>query len=189
MGGGSLTARLPLVDVPPPDELTAAVFEPFEREGRPPIALYRALANAPTMLSAYAGLARALRHDAETPRALRELVILRTAQLTGSEYEWAHHRSMAANAGVGDEKVLGVEEWRASTAFDASERAALRCAEEMHELALTDEAFAELRESFSDPEIVELVLLVAFYHAVARLIQALGLEVEPEYRRFLGLPS
>jgi len=62
------------------DEITAAVFETFRQEGRDPIALYRVLAHSPPMLRAYAGLARGLRYDAATPRALRELMILRTAQ-------------------------------------------------------------------------------------------------------------
>ena len=33
---------------------------------------------------------------------------------------------------------------------------------------------------------VELVLLAAFYQAVARMIQAFGLEVEPAYQPYLG---
>jgi alkylhydroperoxidase family enzyme len=56
----------------------------------------------------------------------------------------------------------------------------------MHGLALSDGGFQELRDNFTAPEIVEIVLLVAFYQTVARVIQALGLEVEPEYRAFLG---
>lgn len=174
-------ARLPLVPSPPPDDVTAEVFGIFAREGRKPIALYRALANNPELLRDYSTLAQALRYRATTPRELRELVILRTAQLTRSEYEWAHHRVMAANAGLAEEKIAALEAWRSTDAFDARERAALRCAEEMHAVTLSDEAFAELRAAFGDPEIVELVLLVAFYQAVARMIQAFGLQIEPEY--------
>jgi alkylhydroperoxidase family enzyme len=177
-------ARLPLVPRPA-DALTESVFEIFDREGREPIALYRALANSPRMLSAYSTLAQALRYQAETPRALRELVILRTAQLTGSQYEWAHHRVMATQAGVPEQKVIELADWRTSDAFEPAEGAALRLAEEMHDASLTDGGFEALRQSFSDSEIVELVLLVAFYQGLARTIQAFGLEVEAEYRRFV----
>jgi alkylhydroperoxidase family enzyme len=174
-------ARLPLV-AEPEDDITATVFDGFRKEGRAPIALYQALAHSPRLLRAYSTLARALRYEAETPRSLRELTILRTAQLAGSDYEWAHHRKMAEAAGVAEEKIRELAEWRASEAFDARERAALRCAEEMHELALSEASFGELGENFSDSEVVEIILLVAFYETVARVIQALGLEVEPEYR-------
>jgi alkylhydroperoxidase family enzyme len=178
-------ARLPLLPIAPADEVTAAVFDTFREEGREPIALYRALAHSPLMLRAYAGLARGLRYEAQTPRALRELMILRTAQLTGSEYEWAHHRAMAAANDVPEEKVRMLAEWRSSTLYDERERAALRCVEEIHDVALSDEAFAELERVMGAPSTVELVLLVAFYEAVARMIQALGLEVEPAYQHFL----
>jgi alkylhydroperoxidase family enzyme len=179
-------ARLPLLPIEPADEVTAAVFETFRREGRDPIALYRALAHSPLMLRAYAGLAQGLRYEAQTPRALRELMILRTAQLTGSEYEWAHHRAMAAANDVPEEKVRALAAWRSSTLFDERERAALRSVDEIHDVALSDEAFAELERAMGAPATVELVLLTAFYEAVARIIQALGLEVEPAYQHFLG---
>jgi AhpD family alkylhydroperoxidase len=179
-------ARLPLLGLEPADEITAAVFETFRQEGRDPIALYRVLAHSPPMLRAYAGLARGLRYDAATPRALRELMILRTAQLTGSDYEWAHHRAMAAANGVPDEQVDALAAWRSSTLFDGRERAALRCVEEIHDVALSDEAFTELERELGPPATIELVLLAAFYEAVARLIQALGLEVEPAYQAYLG---
>ena len=178
-------ARLPLLETEPAEEITAAVFATFRDEGREPIALYRVLAHSPRMLRAYAGLARGLRYEAETPRALRELMILRIAQLTSSEYEWAHHRSMAAANGVSEEKVRALADWRSSALFDASERAALRCVEEIHDVALSDDAFAELERSLGAPATVELVLLASFYEAVARMIQAFGLEVEPAYERYL----
>ena len=178
--------RLPLTPIEPGDEVVAEVFEGFRAEGRDPIALYRVMAHAPLILRAYAGLARGLRYEANTPRALRELIILRTAQLTGSEYEWAHHRVMAAAAGVPEEKVVALAAWPASDRFDGRERAALRCVDEMHEIALSDEAFAALEDSVGAAETVELVMLAAFYQAVARMIQALGLVVEPAYEPHVG---
>jgi len=174
--------RVPLVDPDCDDEVVAAVFGRFQQEGREPIALYRALAHAPALLRAYSGLATALRFQARTPRSLRELGILRTAQLVGSEYEWSHHVPMARAAGVREAQITALERWRESEEFDPGERALLRCAEELHACALSDEAFAELERCFERSEIVELLLLLSFYQAVARMIDGLGLEVEPEYR-------
>jgi len=179
-------ARLPLLDAEPADQITAEVFETFRTEGRDPIALYRVLAHSPRMLRAYAGLARGLRYEAQTPRPLRELLILRTAQLTGSQYEWAHHRAMGAANGVAEEKVAELASWTTSERFDATERAALRCVDEIHSIALSDEAFASLEAAVGPAATVELVLLASFYEAVARMIQALGLVVEPAYEPYIG---
>lgn len=173
--------RLPLVGIESDDDAVAAVFARFREEGREPIALYRALANAPALLPAYSGLATALRYQSRTPRALRELAILRIAKLTGSRYEWSHHVPMAQAAGVGAAQIAGLEDWRASEEFDDRERALLRCADEVHDCALSDEAYAELQRCFDAREIAELLLLLAFYEAVARLIDGFGIEVEPEY--------
>jgi alkylhydroperoxidase family enzyme len=180
--------RLEMLSIEADDPVTAEVFAGFAAEGRDPIALYRVLAHSPLMLRAYAGLARGLRYEAQTPRPLRELMILRVAQLTASDYEWAHHRAMAASAGVGAEQVAALESWRSSERFDERERAALRCVDEVHEIALSDEGFAELERAFGAAATIELVLLSAFYETVARIIQALGLEVEPEYRQYLREP-
>lgn len=182
--------RLPAID---PDDardpVAAEVFATSRAEGRTPILLYRVLANSPVLLRAYAGLARALRYDAQTPRGLRELVILRVAQLVKSDYEWAHHRAMAAAAGVEDAKVRELAAWRESERFDAAERAVLRAAEEIHAIDLSDDAYAELEAALGVAASVEIIMLVGFYECVARMIQALGLEVEPDHEAWLGMPA
>ena len=170
--------RLPLVEGDAPDPITAEVFATSIREGRQPIALYRVLANNPVMLRSYAQLAKTLRYDAGTPRDLRELMILRIAQLCGSEYEWQHHRKMAADAGVSDEKVAALGD-SDSPVFDDAERVTLRLAEEQHALAVTDATIADARRVLGDEATVELTLLGGFYEAVARMLQAFAVEVEP----------
>ncbi len=166
------------------DERVAAVYDRFAQEGREPIALYRALANAPALLHAYNGLSVALRRHTATARGLRELAILRTAHLIGSEYEWAHHVPMARAAGVGEAQIAAVTDWAAAPdeLFTARERAILAAADGVHACALSDAAYAELERCFGTTEAVELVTLLAFYQAVARLIDGLGVELEPGYR-------
>jgi alkylhydroperoxidase family enzyme len=181
--------RVPLVPDDSADDVTASVFETFHAEGREPIALYRALANVPILLRSYSVLARALRQDTVTDRRLRELVILRTAQLTASEYEWAHHVPMATAAGVRPEQVRALAVWEQNGAFDERERASLRCTDEVHALGVTDETFAELERVLGVTGALEIVLTASFYQAVARMIQALQLEVEPAYLTHLEGPG
>jgi alkylhydroperoxidase family enzyme len=174
--------RVPLVPDDAVDEATASVFAAFHAEGRKPIALYRALANAPAHLRPYSMFARALRHDSVTDRRVRELVILRTAQLTGSAYEWCHHVPMATAAGVSQAQLATLGDWEQSDAFDDRERAALRCADGVHGLDVGDDAYQELERALGRTGALEIILTTSFYQAVARMIQALDLEIEPEYR-------
>jgi 4-carboxymuconolactone decarboxylase len=171
-------SRLPHVQGDAPDPITAEVFQTSIAEGREPIALYRVLANNPVMLRSYAQLAKTVRYDAETPRALRELMILRIAKLCGSEYEWQHHRRMAADAGVAEEQVAALPESACSPLFSEAERLAIRLAEEQHSLSVTDETIASLRAEIGDAATVELSLLAGLYEAVARMLQAFAIEVE-----------
>jgi alkylhydroperoxidase family enzyme len=180
--------RVASVGDEPLDPRVAVVFERFAREGRAPIALYRALANAPDLLEPYSALAQALRHRASTSRELRELVVLRVAHLTGSEYEWSHHRKMAEQEGIAPEKLRTLGRGRESDAFGDAERAALRLADEVHDVAVSDETVAELSGHFAPGEVVELVMLASVYQAVARMIQGLGVQVEEEYAPYRGPP-
>ncbi|MGH3167650.1 MAG: carboxymuconolactone decarboxylase family protein [Trebonia sp.] len=176
-------ARIADPGADPGNETVAAAFRVFREEGREPIALYRYLAAAPEMLRGFSEFSRSLRYAGTTSRALRELVILRVAQLTRAEYEWFHHAPMAAKAGVEPEQIDWLERWRDAGAetFSARERAALAAAEEIVAAGLSEAGFAVLRESFDDGEVVELVLLVTHYLAVSRIIASLGIEVEPDY--------
>jgi alkylhydroperoxidase family enzyme len=173
--------RVPLVPDNELDDVSATVLEHFRVEGREPIALYRALANVPELLRSYSVFARSLRSDATTDRGLRELVILRSAQLTESSYEWSHHVPMATAASVRVEQIDALAEWAESALFDERERIALRCAEEVHALRVTDETFAELERLLGRTGAIEIVLTASFYQAVARMVQGLGVEVEPRY--------
>ena len=166
----------------PADEVTAEVFETFAREGRDPIVLYRVLAHSPLMLRAYAGLARGLRYEAQTPRALRELMILRTAQLTDSRLR------MGAPSRDGARRRRRRREGGRARAV-ARERALRRdragCdarVEGIHAVALSTTRRSRRSSAPSArTRPIELVLLASFYECVARMIQALGLEVEPAY--------
>ncbi len=179
-------SRVPLVPSDDPDAVRHGVFDSFAAEGREPIDLYRALANVPALLVAYRSLPQHLRHAATTPRHLRELAVLRVAQLVGSAYEWSHHRPMAVKAGVTEEQIDALASWRSSDRFDADERSVLAAVEAIHGLQLSDAQFAALQERLGRSGAMEIVVAVAQYEATARIIQALGVEVEPSYASHLA---
>src|SRR3990170_8489471 len=104
--------RVPLADLEP--QLKKRLEELW---GTPPN-LYKALANHPRLVAAWTEFSKTLRHDTRTPRALRELVILRGAQLMRSEYEWAQHLPMARKAGVSEAQIKDLPSWPSSAHFD-----------------------------------------------------------------------
>ena len=179
-------SRVPLVPSDDPDAVRHGVFDSFVAEQREPIDLYRALANAPDLLVAYRSLPQHLRHAGTSPRRLRELAVLRVAQLVGSAYEWSHHRPMAVTARVTEAQLGALDSWRDSAEFDADERPVLAAVEAIHDLRLTDAEFAAVDERLGRSGAIEIVVAVAQYEATARIIQALGVEVEPQYAPHLA---
>ena len=159
---------------PLPDHVAARVREAGVKQ----VNLYHALAHAPRLLEAWIDFSWALREECETPRPLRELIILRTAQLTHAPYEWHQHRRMAAEAGVQEHQVAELAMWRTSPAFNAAERAALAFTDALAEGDVPDEVNAALAEHFGLRARVELTLTASFYFGVPRLLNALRVPVE-----------
>jgi alkylhydroperoxidase family enzyme len=157
-----------------------AQFDPALRQrleelwGQPPN-LYKALANHPKLIAAWTEFSKTLRHDTRTPRSLRELVILRGAQLMRSEYEWAQHLPMA---------LKDLPSWRTSAHFDAREKAALALAEAVTQGRVTDDVYTEAMSHFDHHDYVELALVAAFYAMVGRMLDAMGVQLEPEVKNY-----
>lgn len=166
--------RVPLADFEP-----ALKKRLEELWGKPPN-LYRALANHPPLVAVWSEFSKVLRHDTRTPRALRELVILRGAQLIRSEYEWAQHLSMARKAGVREAQIKALTTWRMSPEFDAREKAALALGEAVTGGHVGDDIYAEAMRHFDPHDYVEIALVAAFYAMVGRMLDAMGVPLEAE---------
>ena len=135
--------------------------------------LYRTLGNHPDQLLGWASMAWALRQDCETPRRLRELMILRAVGLAGSPYAYVGHRRNALAAGATEEEIVAVAEWRASDRFTAAEKAAFGLVDDMVVGVVRDETLAEVDAHYSIPEKIELVLTGGFYCMTPRVLSAL----------------
>ena len=170
--------RVPLADFEP--QLKKRLEELW---GTPPN-LYKALANHPALIASWTEFSKTLRHDARTPRALRELVILRGAQLMRSEYEWAQHLPMARKAGVSEAQIQSLASWRGSSNFNEREKAALALAEAVTQGKVSDEVYAQAMKHFDHHDYVELALVAAFYAMVGRMLDAMGVQLEPEVRNY-----
>ena len=179
-----MTGRLPLVPSDDDDPVLAPVFDMFRQAGREVPDLYRALGNAPAMLRAWTDMAWPLRNEPATDRGLRELLIMRVAQLTQAGFEWVAHWGMAVHHGITSEQLGELASWRTSTLFSDEQRAALAVTDELTtDVEASGAAFEELARHFEPGPIVELVLTAAFYNCVSRTLRTLGLEPDPADER------
>lgn len=172
--------RLPPVPDDSDDPVLAQVFDHFRDDGRPVPELYRTLGNAPEMLKAWTRFAWPLRGKARSSRGLRELIIMRVAQLTDAEVEWQAHWDMAVEHGVTSEQLAQLADWEDSDAFSDDERLVLRFTDEVtRDVGASAATFDAMRRRFDSDEIVELTLTAAFYSCVSRVLRTLALGPVP----------
>ena len=115
--------RVPLAEIPHGlvPKLIALHGEPRDFD--------RALANHPGTLETIIELTIAFRSRCNVAPRLREILILRIAQIERSSFEWTQHQQRAEVAGVMTEQIDQLAAWPISKAFSDEERTALAYAE------------------------------------------------------------
>lgn len=114
------------------------------------------------------------------PRKQTELVILRVAHLRACDYEFSHHVRLGRRAGVSAADVERVKAGSTADGWTSEERLLLRAAEELIETQdLSDQTWAELRTSYDERVLIELLLLVGHYDMLATTLKTLRLAPDP----------
>ena len=177
-------ARVPY---PKRDEYPSAYLAAYDRmlyeRGDPTPHIFLALANIPNLLDPLLTFTREMREGAVIEARLRELAIMTVGFVTGASYELNHHRNSALKAGVRREQLEQLADAETSDAFDEKERAIVRYAREVTlSLAVSDETWSALRGQFSVRETMDIVMAVAWYNAVARMLLPMEIEMEDWYK-------
>jgi alkylhydroperoxidase family enzyme len=173
----------PTRDDYPPAHL-AAYDRMLRERGDPPLHVFVALANIPNLLDPLLTFTREMREGAVIETRLRELAIMSVALVTGATYEFNHHWNSALDAGLRREQLEQLADAETSNAFDDEERAIVRYAREATlSLNVSDETWSALRSHFSVRETMDVVMAVAWYNAVARVLLPLEIEIEDWHQR------
>ncbi len=150
--------------------------------------LYRVLAHGPAVMRKQNALAMHIRNDSRLDPRLRELAILQVGYLTKQPYEYSHHVKLGLEFGVTEDDIRALAEETAGrpTKLDSLSKLVLRAAREMtDDKAISDATFAALREHLDNDRLMELIIAVATYNGVIRILSTLQIDVEPEYQPYL----
>src|SRR5579883_861784 len=174
-------ARLPYLDV---EQLPPEHKELLKR----PINLTRLLVNSPGMARAFHGIGNYIRFKSTLDPRLRELAILQVGWMERSEYEFTHHVKIGKEFGVTDEDIQGLflETEGKPSKLEPLVKAVLKGAREMvRDIGMSDETFAEIKKHLSNEHMTDLVLTIAFYCAVVRVLATMKIDNEPQYKEVL----
>jgi len=153
--------------------------------GVEPLILFRTLARNPRILEKIR--AGNLLDRGSIERVDRELAILRTCARCGSEYEWGVHVTVFARRfGIDQAKIAGTLEWCGDDPrWTPHQRAIVRLVDELHDTsALSDSLWSALEQEFEPDQIIELLVLVGFYHTISFVTNGLRIELEEAGERF-----
>ena len=147
--------------------------------GRPP-RIFTTLGRHRGVFRRWLWFAGALMPGGKLPRVDTELVILRVAHDTGSEYEWAQHERIAVRAGLSEEGVARVREGPDAEGWSERQSLLLRAVDEMHEDGrIGDELWAQLAHHLDEVRLIELCMLIGHYEMLAMTLNSL--RVEPDF--------
>lgn len=105
-------------------------------------------------------------------RRLVELVKLRASQINGCAYCIDMHTKDARTHGETEQRLYGVSAWRETPFYSERERAALAWAEAVTQISqdqAPDEVYDQVKEHFTEKELVDLTLAVIAINSWNRL--------------------
>jgi len=170
-------ARLPYVDPATAPEPVRQILEALPVK----LNVFRMMAHAETAFRPLLSFGTAVLARQQLSPKLRELAILRVAQLSPARYEWVQHVPIAKATGATEAQVAALERGDIEAGcFDPLERSVLRFATEvLRDVRASDAAFADLAGRVSPREIVELILTVGNYMMIARLLESTAVDLDP----------
>ena len=168
-------ALLPYADESKVAEKTREILN----RGRVKMNVARMIANSDAAFYPFSMLGNSLLTRAKLDARLRELAILRTANVSKSVYEWTQHVPIARAAGVTAEQVDAIENWEGAGCFGEVDRLVLKFTDEVARNVKGRRATIEaLQKHMGTTEIVELVMSIGFWGMVARLLETTEVELE-----------
>jgi alkylhydroperoxidase family enzyme len=114
----------------------------------------------------------------------REILVLRTAWNCQSEYEWGQHVSVGRRIGLSEEDIRNTATGPEAAGWTDTERLLLVAADELHhESAVGESTWTGLAQRYDDQEMIEIVMVVGYYHLVAMMLKSVGVPADD------GLPG
>ncbi len=136
--------------------------------------LYQMLLHSPPFAEGWLNYLTAVRHKSSLPGSLRELIIMRVAQLNNAPYEADQHAPIALREGITQAQLDALADWQACGLFSAGQRAVLAYTDAMtRQVQVPDSVFAAVAALYESPQVVEITATVAAYNMVSRFLEAL----------------
>jgi len=148
--------------------------------GRPPVEMIQAMCLRPELLRAFAGFGNSVYPGGILERRVKELVIITASTSNECQFCTFSHCDLVDIADIVAEPLVVIEQ---PGSLVPRERIAIEYTRAVMAAsnAIPDAVARELREHFSDPEVVELTFLIGYINMLNLFNNSLGVRYHGEY--------
>ena len=154
------------------------IYDRYLRERGNVPNMFRTMAHRPEIFGTIIAHMEAVLNTGTLPKALKELVIVRTSQLNRTPYCLASHTTICRKLGWTDVQLDALREAAGSKEFSECEKVAIHLAEVMtlDAHSYSEVEFTRLRSHFSEGEVVELMAAIGLFNYFNRFNDLLEME-------------
>ena len=172
-------ARIMYINKDNATQEVAEIFAKMEAHGADVLNLWKIAAHSPSMLTHLVRMGSAILTKTELAPKLREMSIIRVAEILDCAYEKKAHILFAKDVGITSEQVMHIKDWESSIVYSAAERATLRFTDELTKKGKAARAtFSKLERYLSHKEMMELTITIGYYGMLARLLLTFEVDIE-----------
>jgi alkylhydroperoxidase family enzyme len=149
--------------------------------GGRPLNIFLTLGRYPKLLKRYMVFGAHVLRKSSLPAREREMVILRIGHLCDSGYEFHQHTRIGKEAGLSDVEIEGLKHGPDAAIWSRTDQVLLKATDELHkEFFISDPTWVELKKTWNDEQIMDLIFAAGSYVMVSMALNSLGIQIEKQ---------
>tara|TARA_B000000609_G_C24151692_1_gene337759 strand:+ start:438 stop:1088 length:651 start_codon:yes stop_codon:yes gene_type:complete len=148
---------------------------------------YKTLSHSPYLAMALLPINSAAQREwsgTDISGRIKELIVIKTSHTNACKYCYAHNTALGQAAGIEEDhiKALSLNDFSDPNLFTQEEVLAIKWAESVtnNTANSNDKLFADLKEVFTEKQIVEMTILAAMFNMLNRINDSLDVDLEEQ---------
>ena len=147
-----------------------------------PVSTTAILTPAPRLIpqasGAFASLGGYVRFETPLDPRVKALAVLTAAREACGHYVWTVNQPAAKQAGISEEIIAAIHEYRAPAGLDNKDAAVVQFVLEiLRQHRVSDATYNALKAQIGDAGIIDVLVVSGYYHTLAHTLQALEVEL------------
>ena len=144
-----------------------------------PLNIFGVLGRHPKLLKRFNLMGGFILNKGLLPAREREIVILRVGWNAQARYEFGQHTIIGEQVGLTDDEIRAIADGLVDFDWSDDDRALLALADDLHaDDCVSDVTWSSLSTRWSEPELVELLVVAGFYRLVSGFLNSAGVQLD-----------